>query len=121
VSRIEAVEDRWERMVTGTPWVASCTVTVDGDQVESCSGPEAADSLAFAAFGEHGTREFFTHVRFHKHEDEGQIVIHMLVELYARSAEEANEVLQAAARGSLTITSLAEESRPPASSAGGSH
>ena len=26
-SRIEAVEDRWERMVTGTPWVASCTVS----------------------------------------------------------------------------------------------
>jgi len=121
VSRIEAVEDRWERMVTGTPWVASCTVSVDGDQVESCSGPEAADSLAFAAFGEHGTREFFTHVRFHKHEDEGQIVIHMLVELYARSAEEANEVLRSAARGSLTITSLAEESRPPASSEGESH
>ncbi len=119
VSRIEAVEDRWERMVTGTPWVASCTVAVDADQVESCSGPEAADSLAFAAFGEHGTREFFTHVRFHKHEDESRVVIHMLVELYARSAEEANEVLQSAARGSLTITSLAEESRPPASSAGG--
>ncbi len=121
VSRIEAVEDRWERMVTGTPWVASCTVAVEGDQVESCSGPEAADSLAFAAFGEHGTREFFTHVRFHKHEDEGQIVIHMLVELYASSAEEANEVLQGAARGALTITSLAEESRPPASSGEGGH
>src|SRR5918996_3425618 len=41
VSRIEAVEDRWERMVAGTPWVASCTVSVDGDQVETCSGPEA--------------------------------------------------------------------------------
>ena len=26
--RIEPVEDRWERMVAGTPWVASCTVTV---------------------------------------------------------------------------------------------
>ncbi len=63
--------------------------------MESCSGPEAADSLAFAAFGDHGTREFFTHVRFHKHEGEdGPIVIHMLVELYARSAEEATEVLQ---------------------------
>jgi len=121
VSRIEAVEDRWERMVTGTPWVASCTVAVDTDQVESCSGPDAPEALAFAAFGEHGTREFFTHVRFHKHEEETQITIHMLVELYARSAEEANEVLQSAARGSLTITSLAEESRPPASSAGGSH
>ena len=116
VSRVEPVEDRWERMVTGTPWVASCTVTVDADQVESCSGPEAAESLAFAAFGDHGTREFFTHVRFHKHEDD-RIVIHMLVELYARSADEATEVMEPAARGALTITSLAEESRPPASSA----
>ena len=117
VSRIEPVEDRWERMVTGTPWVASCTVTVDADQVESCSGPEAAESLAFAAFGDHGTREFFTHVRFHKHEEE-RIVIHMLVELYARSAEEASEVLEEAARGPLSLTSLAEESRPPAVSGG---
>ena len=115
VSRIEAVDDRWERMVTGTPWVASCTVTVEGDSVESCSGPEAADSLAFAAFGEHGTRGFFTHVRFHKHDEESQIVVHMLVELYARSAEEATDVLQNASRGTLAITSLAEESRPPAS------
>src|SRR3954454_10378782 len=117
ISRIEAVEDRWERMVAGTPWVASCTVTVDGDQVESCSGPDAADSLAFGAFGDHGTREFFTHVRFHKHEGD-QIVIHMLVELYARSAEEAAEVLEDAARGDLAITSLAEESRPPAAATG---
>ena len=100
-------------MVAGTPWVASCTVTVDADSVETCSGPEAADSLAYAAFGDHGTREFFTHVRFHKHEDD-QIVVHLLVELYARSNEEATQVLEEAARGQLTITSLAEESRPPA-------
>ena len=86
--RIEPVEDRWERMVAGTPWVASCTVTVDADAVETCSGPEAADALAYAAFADHGTREFFTHVRFHKHDDE-QIVVHLLVELYARSLEEA--------------------------------
>ncbi len=111
--RIEPVEDRWERMVVGTPWVASCTVTVDADSVETCSGPEAADSLAYAAFGDHGTREFFTHVRFHKHEDD-QIVVHLLVELYARSLVEATDVLETAARGFLTITSLAEESRPPA-------
>ena len=45
-------------------------------------GPEAADALAYAAFGDHGTREFFTHVRFHKHEEE-QIVVHLLVELPA--------------------------------------
>jgi hypothetical protein len=110
--RVERVEDRWERMIAGTPWVASCTVTVDADDVETCSGPEAGDALSYAAFGDHGTREFFTHVRFHKHEEE-KIVVHLLVELYARSAEEAAEVLEEAARGTLTITSLAEDSRPP--------
>jgi hypothetical protein len=117
VSRVEAIEDRWERMVVGTPWVASCTVAVDGDQVESCSGPEAAEYLNSAAFGDAGTREFFTHVRFHKHEGE-RIVVHMLVELYARSAEEATDVLSSASRGELAITSLAEESRPPAATGG---
>ncbi|HET9720713.1 MAG TPA: hypothetical protein VFP55_11590, partial [Solirubrobacteraceae bacterium] len=112
--RVEPIEDRWERMIAGTPWVASCTVTVDADDVETCSGPEAGDALSYAAFGDHGTREFFTHVRFHKH-DEDKIVVHLLVELYSRSAEEATEVLEEAARGLLAITSLAEESRPPAS------
>jgi len=118
--RIEAVEDRWERMVTGTPWVASCTVAVDQELVEICSGPEAADSLTYGAFGDWGTREFFTHVRFHKH-DEDTITIHLLVELYARSAEEATEVLDHAARGKLAITSLAEESRPPAAASDEAH
>lgn len=118
--RVEAIEDRWERMVAGTPWVASCTVTVQTDDVETCTGPDAADSLSYAAFGDHGTREFFTHVRFHKHEDDNRlIVVHLLVELYARSAEEAGDVLESAARGPLAITSLAEESRPPAATAGG--
>ena len=112
--RVQPIEDRWERMVAGTPWVASCTVTVDQDAVETCSGPEAADSLAYAAFGDHGTREFFTHVRFHKHDDDQTITVHLLVELYARSGEEAAEVLEEASRGALAITSLAEESRPPA-------
>lgn len=119
-SQVEAIEYRWERMVAGKPYVASCTVTVDQDQVETCSGPEAADSLAFGAFGEHGTREFFSHVRFHKHEGD-DIVIHMLVELYARSEEEAMQVLEDAARGTLAITSLAEESRPPAATGGDVH
>ena len=103
--KVVPVEDRWERMVAGTPWVASCTVTVDQDQVESCSGPEAAESLTYGSFGEAGTREFFTHVRFHKH-DEERIIVHLLVELYARSAEEATEVLEEASRGVLEITSL---------------
>ena len=70
--------------------------------------------LSYAAFGDHGTREFFTHVRFHKHEDDNRIVVHLLVELYARHEEEAIEVLEDASRGVLEITSLAEESRPPA-------
>ena len=110
--KVVPIEDRWERIVAGTPWVASCTVTVDQDLVEVCSGPEAADSLTYGAFGDAGTREFFTHVRFHKH-DEERIVVHLLVELYARSPNEATEVLEGAARGPLEITSLAEESPPP--------
>jgi hypothetical protein len=117
VGRIEAIDDRWERMVLGTPWVASCTVTVGAEEVESCSGPEAAEHLTQAAFGEAGTREFFTHVRFHKHEGE-QIVVHVLAELYARSPEEAARVLEQAAQGELAISSLAEESRPPAAPSG---
>jgi hypothetical protein len=60
-------------------------------------------------------------VRFHKHEDDSRIVVHLLVELYARSAEEAAEVLEEASRGALAITSLAEESRPPAASAEDRH
>jgi len=112
--RVEQIEDRWERMVAGTPWVASCTVSVASEDVETCSGPEASDALSYAAFGDHGTREFFTHVRFHKHEGDESIVVHLLVELYARSQEEATQVLEDAARGVLTITMLDEESRPPA-------
>ena len=111
--RVVPIEDRWERMVAGKPYVASCEVTVEADTVETCSGPEAADSLSYAAFGDHGTREFFTHVRFHKH-DEERIVVFLLVELYARSEDEAMEVLEGAAQGTLAISSLAEESRPPA-------
>ena len=85
-------------MIAGTPWVASCTVAVDADDpVESCSGPEAGDALSYAAFGDHGVREFFTHVRFHKHENESHVIVHLLVELYARSLEEATEVLEGAA------------------------
>ncbi len=118
--RIAPVEDRWERMVTGTPWVASAIVAVPEESVEVCAGPEAAESLTHAAFGEAGIREFFAHVRFHKHED-GQIIIHMLVELYARNADEAAEVLESASRGELTIASLAEESRPPATTPNGPH
>jgi hypothetical protein len=119
--RVEPVEDRWERMIAGTPWVASCTVTVDADDVETCSGPEAGEALSFAAFGDHGTREFFTHVRFHKHEDDTTITVHLLVELYARSQEEATEVLEDASRGGLEITSLVEESRPTAHASDEAH
>jgi len=47
--------------------------------------------------------------------------LHLLVELYARSGEEETEVLEEAARGALAITSLAEESRPPAATGGDQH
>jgi hypothetical protein len=114
-------DGRVERMIAGTPWVASCTVTVDAEEVETCSGPEAGDALSYAAFGDHGTREFFTHVRFHKHDDENTITVHLLVELYARSQEEATEVLEEAARGRLARTSLDEESRPPAATGDDPH
>jgi hypothetical protein len=43
------------------------------------------------------------------------------VELYSRSADEATDVMEGASRGTLTITSLAEESRPPASSGDAEH
>ena len=45
----------------------------------------------------------------------------MLVELYARSEEEAIDVLEGSARGTREITSLAEESRPPAHAADEAH
>ena len=122
--RVEPIEDRWERMIAGTPWVASCTVTVDADEVETCSGPEAGDALSYAAFGDHGTREFFTHVRFHKH-DGDKIVVHLLVELYARSLDEATGVLESrprpagdhlARRG--VTTAGGDRRRPPLRAAG---
>ena len=47
--------------------------------------------------------------------------MHLLVELYARSLDEATEVLEGAARGALQVTSLAEESRPPAATGGERH
>ncbi len=59
-------------------------------------------------------------MRFHKHDGE-LIVVHLLVELYARSPEEATQVLEEAARGALAITSLAEESRPPAATGDDRH
>ena len=53
--------------------------------------------------------------------DQGRIVVHLLVELYSRNVEEATEVLEDAARGQLTITSLAEEQRPPAAAGDDRH
>src|SRR5439155_245288 len=53
-------------------------------------------------------------VHYEGTDGEERIVIHLLVELYARSIEEATEVLEDASRGALALTSLAEESRPPA-------
>jgi hypothetical protein len=91
-------------MVAGTPWVASCTVTVDTDDVETCSGPEASDALSYAAFGDHGTREFFTHVRFHKHEERREHRRAPARRALRALADEATQVLEDAARGTLAIT-----------------
>src|SRR5436190_1321800 len=44
--RVEPIEDRWERMIAGTPWVASCTVTVEADDVETCAGLVACGGKA---------------------------------------------------------------------------
>ena len=38
--RLEVIEDRWERLVLGMPWVASCTVTV-GAEVRSPLSPRS--------------------------------------------------------------------------------
>ncbi len=86
-------------VVAGAPWVASCTVRVEPSGRELLR-PEAAEFLTYGAFGDAGVRKLFAHVRFHKH-DEEQIVVHLLVELYARSAQEATEVLEEAAEGVL--------------------
>ena len=60
-------------------------------------------------------------MRFHKHEDDARIIVHLLVELYARSLEEATEVLESAARGQLTIPrwprSRARRRQPPSRTA----
>ena len=114
------IEDRWGRMVAGTPWVASCTVTVDQDQVETCSGPEAIESLTYGAFGDAGTREFFTHVRFHKHEEE-QIVVHCWSSSTRARPRRPPRCSRRPRGGLLEITSLAEESRPPAHAADEAH
>ena len=52
------------------------------------------DALIDELRDDHGVREFFTHVRFHTHEKDGSVIVHLLVELYARSLEEATDVLE---------------------------
>ena len=119
--RVEPIEDRWERMIAGTPWVASCTVTVDADDVETCSGPEAGDALSYAAFGDHGTREFFTHVRFHKHEDDDRSSSTCWSSSTRARRRRPPRCSRRPPAGRLAITSLAEESRPPAATGDDPH
>jgi hypothetical protein len=101
--RVEPTGDRWERMIAGAPWVASCTVTVDADDIETCSGPEADDALSDASFGDYGVREFFTHVRFHKH-DEDPVATTARIHS-ASSARPARGCRWADERGPATVTS----------------
>ena len=112
--RVVAIGDRWERMVAGKPFVASCTVTVDQDLVESCSGPRPPTASPTHRSVTPAPRVL--HPRPVPQARRGPDHLHLLVELYARTEEEAIDVLEEAARGALEITSLAEESRPPAHS-----
>jgi len=115
--RVEPVEDRWERMVTGTPWVASCTVTVPPRRRELL-GTRGRRLALIRRVRRLGSRVLHSRA-LSQHDDDARITVHLLVELYARSLDEAGEVLEGAAQGALTITSLAEESRPPAATGGG--
>ena len=102
-------------------WAEAAGFVVFAVAAAVVSNASAGPERKLKWIGDYGTREFFTHVRFHKHDDDNRITVHLLVELYARSAEEATDVLEEAARGALTITSLAEESRPPAATGDDRH
>ena len=103
--RIEPVEDRWERMVAGTPWVASCTVTVETptrSRPARAPRPRTRSPTPRSATMARASSSRTCGCRKH---DDDQIVVHLLrVGLYARSSEEASGVLEDAARGQLTIT-----------------
>ena len=121
VSRIEPIEDRWERMVTGTPVGRLLHGLGRRRPGRILLGPRGR-RVAGVRRLRRPRHARVLHPRALPQARGGpSIVIHMLVELYARSADEATEVMEAASRGNLTITSLAEESRPPASSADDEH
>ena len=111
--RVVPVEDRWERMVAGTPWVASCTVTVDQDQVETCSGPEAAESLTYGSFGEQGRASSSPTSASTSTTRSGSSSTCWSSSTRA-PPRRPPRCSRRPRRGVLEITSLAEESRPPA-------
>ena len=111
--RVEPIEDRWERMIAGTPWVASCTVTVDSEDVESCSGqrpatrsPTRPSASTVCASPSPSALPQARRRRPHHRAPARRAVCAL-----ARGGHRRARV---SARGALTITSLAEESRPPA-------
>ena len=108
--RVEPIEDRWERMIAGTPWVASCTVTVDADDVESCSGPGGRRRALIRRL-RRPRRARVLHPRALP-QARGRRAHHRAPAGRALrpSLEEATEVLESVRRGALTITSLAPRS-----------
>src|ERR1700709_2399215 len=46
-ARVAPIDERWPRMVAGTPCVVAITIRMFGERVESCSGPEAAEFLTY--------------------------------------------------------------------------
>ena len=113
--RVEPIEDRWERMIAGTPWVASCTVEVDAEDVESCSGPGGRRRALLCRL-RRPRRARVLHPR----------ALPQARRRLPHHRAPARRAVRALARGgdrrarspppavALTITSLAEESRPPA-------
>ena len=119
--RVEPIEDRWERMVAGTPWVASCTVTVDagpgrdllrpgGRRRSSPTAPSATPACASSSPTSASTST-----------TRSRSSSTCWSSSTRARAQEATEVLEEAAQGQLELTSLAEESRPPAHASDEAH
>ena len=109
--RVVPIEDRWERMVAGTPWVASCTVTVDQDRVETCSRP-GGDRVPHLRRLRRRRRARVLHPRPLPQARRGADRRPHSTDLALRALAEEGDLgwLKAATPGPLEITSLAEES-----------
>ena len=119
--RVVPIEDRWERMVAGTPWVASCTVTRRPGPGRDLLGP-GGDRVPHLRRLRRRRRARVLHPRplpqARRRADRRPPAGRALRPLGRRRRR---EVLEEAAHGQLEITSLAEESRPPAHASDEAH